>query len=80
MGIFLANRDGCPITLHATDCLVISILSSFTYRYYNSKFPSKCICQILALGPALSLSPVLARYDPFGVDVPLNFDNTHSLT
>ncbi len=26
------------------------------------------------------LSPVLARYDPFGVDVPLNFDNTHSLT
>ncbi len=22
----------------------------------------------------------LARYDPFGVDVPLNFDNTHSLT
>ncbi len=27
-----------------------------------------------------SLSPVLARYDPFGVDVPLNFDNTHSLT
>ncbi len=21
-----------------------------------------------------------ARYDPFGVDVPLNFDNTHSLT
>ncbi len=26
-----------------------------------------------------SLSPVLARYDPFGVDVPLNFDNTHSL-
>ncbi len=25
-----------------------------------------------------SLSPVLARYDPFGVDVPLNFDNTHS--
>ncbi len=24
-----------------------------------------------------SLSPVLARYDPFGVDVPLNFDNTH---
>ncbi len=27
----------------------------------------------------LSLSPVLARYDPFGVDVPLNFDNTHSI-
>ncbi len=27
-----------------------------------------------------SLSPVLARYDPFGVDVPLNFDNTHSVT
>ncbi len=26
-----------------------------------------------------SLSPVLARYDPFGVDVPLNFNNTHSL-
>ncbi len=26
-----------------------------------------------------SLSPVLAWYDPFGVDVPLNFDNTHSL-
>ncbi len=25
-----------------------------------------------------SLSPVLARYDPFGVDVPLNFDNTHT--
>ncbi len=25
-----------------------------------------------------SLSLVLARYDPFGVDVPLNFDNTHS--
>ncbi len=25
-----------------------------------------------------SLSPVLARYDPFGVDVPLNFDNTHN--
>ncbi len=25
-----------------------------------------------------SLSPVLAWYDPFGVDVPLNFDNTHS--
>ncbi len=23
---------------------------------------------------------VLARYGPFGVDVPLNFDNTHSLT
>ena len=22
----------------------------------------------------------MARYDPFGVDVPLNFDNTHSLT
>ncbi len=27
-----------------------------------------------------SLSLVLARYDPFGVDVPVNFDNTHSLT
>ncbi len=27
-----------------------------------------------------SLSPVLARYDPFGVDVPLNFDNTHPFT
>ena len=27
-----------------------------------------------------SLSPVLAWYDPFGADVPLNFDNTHSLT
>ncbi len=27
----------------------------------------------------ITLSPVLARYDPFGVDVPLNFDNTHSL-
>ncbi len=25
-----------------------------------------------------SLSPVLARYDPVGVDVPLNFDTTHS--
>ncbi len=25
-----------------------------------------------------SLPPLLARYDPFGVDVPLNFDNTHS--
>ncbi len=23
-----------------------------------------------------SLSPVLARYDPFGVDVPLNCDTT----
>ncbi len=23
---------------------------------------------------------VLARYNPFGVDVPLNFDSTHSLT
>ncbi len=27
-----------------------------------------------------SLSPVLALYDPFGVDVPLNLDITHSLT
>ncbi len=27
-----------------------------------------------------SLSLVLALYDPFGVDVPLNFDNTQSLT
>ncbi len=25
-------------------------------------------------------TPVLALYDPFGVDVPLNFDITHSLT
>ncbi len=25
-----------------------------------------------------SLSPVLAWYDPFGVDVPSNFDNTHT--
>ncbi len=25
-----------------------------------------------------SLSPVLARYDPFGVNVPLNFDNTNT--
>ena len=25
-------------------------------------------------------TPVLALYDPFGVDVPLNFDITHSLS
>ncbi len=25
-------------------------------------------------------TPVSALYDPFGVDVPLNFDITHSLT
>ncbi len=25
-------------------------------------------------------TPVLALYDPFGVDVPLNLDITHSLT
>ncbi len=24
-------------------------------------------------------TPVLALYDPFGVDVPLNFDITHSI-
>ncbi len=26
----------------------------------------------------MQFTPVLALYDPFGVDVPLNFDNTHS--
>ncbi len=28
----------------------------------------------------MQFTPVLALCDPFGVDVPLNFDNTHSLT
>ncbi len=28
----------------------------------------------------VQFSPVLALYDPFGVDVPLNLDITHSLT
>ena len=28
----------------------------------------------------VQFTPVLALYDPFGVDVPLNFDITHSLT
>ncbi len=27
----------------------------------------------------MRFTPVLALYDPFGVDVPLNLDNTHSL-
>ncbi len=28
----------------------------------------------------MQFTPVLALYDPFGVDVPLNLDITHSLT
>ncbi len=28
----------------------------------------------------MQFTPVLALCDPFGVDVPLNLDNTHSLT
>ncbi len=34
----------------------------------------------LCLDSEGSFTPVLALYDPFGVDVPLNFDITHSLT
>ncbi len=29
--------------------------------------------------PGAQFTPVLTLYDPFGVDVPLNLDNTHSL-
>ncbi len=34
----------------------------------------------LCLDSEGSFTPVLALYDPFGVDVPLNFDITHSVT
>ncbi len=35
---------------------------------------------VVVSGGLCADTPVLALYDPFGVDVPLNLDITHSLT
>ncbi len=42
-------------------------------------YPAYQVLSYILFRLGLMLSPVLARYDPFGVDVPLNFDNTHSI-
>ncbi len=39
-----------------------------------SKTNTKIMCVFRLIG---QFTPVLALYDPFGVDVPLNFDITH---
>ncbi len=58
-------------TFHTITSAIISV-----FGYFAMDLHLAIHCSYTRI--AISLSPVLARYDPFGVDVPLNFDNTHS--
>ncbi len=74
MNIIKHNEQAEAETAHESTMHSEQIKFHISQKYNNVDILKKLV---LAHQPR---PPVLALYDPFGVDVPLNLDITHSLT